>query len=73
MREVSFAGSVIHSARTAAGGAGSRVTVAQQRPPHMFPQRRTRRCTCYRSAKRSAVMTAGRTLAARNAARYSDS
>ena len=73
-------GAVIHSARTVGGGAGSSVTAAQQQPLHMFPERRTGRCTRYRSAKRSAVMAARRarwpvrlTLAARNAARYSES
>ena len=39
MREGSRTGGVIHSARTVGGGAGSSVTVTQQRTPHMFPER----------------------------------
>ena len=73
MREVVRNGSVIHSARTVGGGAGSRVPATEQRPPHMFPQRRIEPCTRYRSATSSPVVTAGRTLAACNAARYSES
>ena len=38
-------GSITYSARTVGVGAGSRVTAAPQRSPHMFPQRRIGPCT----------------------------
>ena len=59
MGEVSFTGSVIHSALTVGGGAGSRVPAAEQRPPHMFPQRMAWRCTRYRSAELPPVVAHG--------------
>ena len=37
MYEAARTGSVIHSARTVGGGAGSHVTAARQWSPHMFP------------------------------------
>ena len=73
MQEVSFTGSVICSARTVGGGAGSRAPANEQRSPHEFPQRIVGRCTCYRSAKLPSVATACRTLAACSVARYSKS
>ena len=73
MHEGVRTGSVIHSARTVGSGAGSRVAGAQQRPPHMFPQRIGGQCTRYRSAELPPEVTARRTLAACNVARYSES
>ena len=55
-------GSITYSARTVGGGAGSRVPAAQQRPPHMFPQRKIGPCTRYRSAPLPPVATARRTM-----------
>ena len=66
-------GCITYSARTVGVGAGSRVTAAPQRSPHMFPQRRDGLCTRYRSAESSPVVTAWRTIAACNVARYSES
>ena len=37
MHEGARTGGVIHSARIGGGGAGSHVTAAPQRSPHMFP------------------------------------
>ena len=71
MRDVSRTGSVTQSARTVGGGAGSFVIAARRESPRTFLQRWTGRCTRYRSAERSALVTVWRTLAARNAARYS--
>ena len=68
-----YAGSVIHSARTFGGGAGSRFPVAEQPPPHMFLQRMDGPCTRYRSAEFPPDVTARRTIAACNVARYSES
>ena len=48
-------GCITYSARTVGVGAGSRVTAAPQRSPHMFPQRRDGLCTRYRSAESSPV------------------
>ena len=62
MHEGVCTGSVIHSARTVGGGAGSHVTAAQQRPPHMFPQRMGGPCTRYRSAELPLDVTARPTL-----------
>ena len=73
MHEGVRTGSVIHSARTVGGGAGSRVPAAGQRRSHMFPQCRVEPCTRYRSAESSPDVTARRTLAACNVARYSES
>ena len=73
MHEGVRTGSVIHSARTVGSGAGSRVPAAPPPPPHMFPQRMGRPCTRYRSAESSPDVTARRTLAACNVARYSES
>ncbi len=39
MREESFAGSVIHSAHTVGGSAGSPAPTAPQGSPHMVPER----------------------------------
>ena len=50
MHEGARTGGVIHSARTVGGGAGLHVTAAEQRSPHMIPQRRVGPCTRYRSA-----------------------
>ena len=66
-------GSITYTARTVGVGAGSRVTAAEQWPPHMFPQRRDGPCTRYRSAVLPSVATAWRAIAACNVARYSDS
>ncbi len=73
MREVVRAGSVIHSARTVGGGAGSRIPVTEQRPSHTFPQRRIEPCTRYRSAESSSVVTVRRAIAACNVARHTES
>ena len=73
MRGVVLNGSVVHSARTVGGGAGSRVPATEQRPPHMFPQRRIDPCTRYRSVALPPVVTARQAIAACNAARYSES
>ena len=67
------AGSVIHSAHTVGGGAGSLVPAGEQRWPHGFLQRIAGRCTRHRSAALPPDLTARRTLAACNAARYSES
>ena len=64
MQEGARTGSVIHSARTVGGGAGSHVTAAEQRSPHMIPQRRVGPCTRYRSAALPPDVTARRALAA---------
>ena len=66
-------GSVNYSGRTVGCDAGARVTVAPQRSPHMFPQRRIGPCTRYRSAALPPVATARRAIAACNVARYSES
>ena len=58
MHEGARTGSVIRSARTVGGGAGSRVPAAPQRSPHIFPQRRIEPCTRYRSAKLPPGVTA---------------
>ena len=63
--------SVMHSLRSVGGGAAAHVTGAQRKPTHMFPQRRAKRCTCYRRASAPAAMTAQRALAACGAAHYS--
>ncbi len=73
MHEGARTGSINRSGRTVGGNAGSRVTAAPQRSPHMFPQRRVGPCTRYRSAESSPVATAQRAIAAYNAARYSES
>ena len=73
MRGVALTGSVVHSARTVGGGAGSRVTAAPQRSRHMFPQLRIGPCTRYRSAALPPVATPRRAIAACNVARYSES
>ena len=39
MRDASRIDGVTRSARTVGSGAASHVIAAQQRPPHMFPQR----------------------------------
>ena len=70
MQEVLLTVSVIHSARTV-GGVAVAVVIA-------VLQHRDGRCIRYRSAKASATLTEGRqtkgrTLAACNAARYSES
>ena len=72
MHEGVRTGSAIHSARTVGDGAGSHVTAAQQRWPHMFPQRTGWPCTRDRSAELPQYVTPRRTLAACNAARYSE-
>ena len=66
-------GSITCSACTVGVGAGSRVTDAEQWPPHMFPHRSARECMCHRSAESSPVATARRAIAACNVARYSES
>ena len=73
MHEGGRVGGVIHSARTVGVGADSRVPAAEQRLPHMFPQRVGGPCTRYRSAELPPDERARRTLAACNAARYSES
>ena len=73
MRGVVLNGSVVHSARTVGGGAGSRVPATERPPPHTFPQRRIEPCTRYRSAESPPVVTARRAIAACNVARYSES
>ena len=72
MHEGVRTGSVIHSARTVGGGAGSRFP-ASVPPPHMFPQRMDGPCTRYRSAEFPPDVTARRMLAACNVPRYSES
>ena len=72
MQAVSGTGTVVHSVRTVGGSVASHVTGAQQVPSHMFPQRSADPCTCSRHASEAAAMTARWTLAARNAARYSE-
>ena len=42
-------GSITYSARTVGASAGSRVPATEQRPPHMYPQRRIGPCTRFRS------------------------
>ncbi len=64
MQEDACAGRITHRAHTVGGGAGWPVAAMRQRSPHMFAQRRTGRCRRYRSAKRLAVMTRRRALAA---------
>ena len=59
MRAGARTGSITYSARTVGVGAGSRVTAAPQRSPHMFPQRRIGPCTRYRSATSAPNVTAG--------------
>ena len=66
-------GSITYSDRTVGVGAGSRVTAAPQRSPHVCPQRRIGPCTRYRSAALPPDVTAWRTIAACNVARYSES
>ena len=73
MHEGVRTGGVIHSARTGGVGAGSLVTVAAQRPSHMFPHRTAGACTRYRSAELPPVATARRAIAACNVTRYSES
>ena len=65
-------GSITYSARTVGVGAGSHVTAAEQREPHMLPQRSAGKCIRHRSAEWSPVATAGRAIAACNAVRYSE-
>ena len=50
MHEGVRTGSITYSARTVGVGAGSHVTAAEQRPPHMFPRRSAGESTRYRSA-----------------------
>ena len=73
MRKVSFSGSLIHSASTVGGGAGSLAPAGEQQSPHGFPQRIVGRCTRCRSAALPPDVTARRTLTACNVARYSES
>ena len=73
MHEGVRTGSVIRSARTVGGGAGSRVSAAEHQSPHGFPQLRVERCTPYRSAALLPDATPRRAIAACNVARYSES
>ena len=73
MHEGVRTGNVIRSARTVGASAGSRVPATEQRPLHMFPQRRIEPCTRYRSAESPPVVTARQAIAACNASRYSES
>ena len=73
MRADGCTGSITYSARTVGASAGSRVPATEQRPLHMFPQRRIGPCTRFRSAESSPVATARRAIAACNVARYSES
>ena len=73
MQEGVRIGSVTYSARMVGGGAGSRVTATDQRPPHMFPHRSAGECIRHRSAALPPVVTARRPIAACNVARYSGS
>ena len=72
MHEDVHTGSVIHSARTVSRGTGLTVTVGQP-PPHMFQQHTDGPCKRCRSAEVSSDVTARRTLASCNVARYSES
>lgn len=58
MHEGARTGSITYTARTVGVGAGSRVTAAPQRSPHLFPHRRVGPCTRYRSGESSPVETA---------------
>ena len=73
MHESVRTGSVTHPACSVGGGAGSRVTAAPKRRPHMFPQLRVGPCTRYRCAASPPVATARRSIAECNVARYSES
>ena len=66
-------GSINYSGRTVGGGAGSHVTAAPQRSPHMFPHRSAGECIRRRSAGSLPAATARRAIAACNVARYSES
>ena len=72
MHEGARTGSLTYLALTAGVGARSHVTIAPQRSPHMFPQRRVGPCTRYRSAVLPPVATARRAIAACNVGRYSE-